>query len=271
MEEQARAGTFDNSIERLFQTQGFELALSMDCEGTNYDSNLDGNVANLERFLALATSHGLATILFITPHFSDKLREHGLAERLSRDYRVIYGLHIHPDNLPEVLASQCPFLRPGEEFLANYGRSEQERIIRLSYAYLGENGIAPLQIFRGGCFSMNTDTAQLLLEHTPIRYESHNPFREQYDVLPGLLKSLPVYALSRDEELRLEFFTTSRLQEMLAGAITRKAKTLAITHSYMLDPADFHYARDGIVDDIHQRLASLIQVIQTSPNSKEPL
>jgi hypothetical protein len=249
-------------MDRLFRKQGFELVLSMDCEGTNYDRNLDGNVSNLERFLEQATSNGLATILFITPFFSDKLREHGLAERLTRDYRVIYGLHIHPDNLPPAIASHCPFLRPDEEFLANYRREEQERIITLSYAYLERNGIAPVQIFRGGCFSMNTDTAELLLEHTPIRHESHNPFREQYEVRPGLLQPVPVYALSRDEELRLEFFTTDRLQEMLAGAITRKAKALAITHSYMLDPADFHYVRDGIADDIHQRLAALIQTIK---------
>ena len=264
MKHQANVGAYDNSIDRLFQSEGFELVLSMDCEGTNYDRNLDGNVANLERFLTQATENGLTTILFITPHFSDKLREHNLADRLTKDYRVIYGLHIHPDNLPDPIASQCPFLRPGEEFLANYGRAEQERIITLSYAYLRHNGIAPVQIFRGGCFSMNTDTAQLLLEHTPIRYESHNPFREQYDVLPGLLQPLPVYALSRDEELRLEFFTTRKLQEMLAGAIAKNARTLAITHSYMLDPADFHYARDGIVDTIHQRLAGLIQTIKDS-------
>jgi hypothetical protein len=258
---------YDTRIERLFTGNDFELALSMDCEGTNYDRNLDGNVANLERFLTLATDNGITTILFVTPHFSDKLREHGLAQRLTKDYRVIYGLHIHPDNLPPAIASQCPFLRPGEEFLANYSRAEQELIITLAYAYLSRNGIAPLQIFRGGCFSMNTHTAELLLEHTPIQYESHNPFREQYDVRPGLLKPLPVYALSRDEELRLEFFTTPRLQEMLAGAITQRAKALAITHSYMLDPADFHYARDGIVDDIHQRLASLIQTLQAKKAS----
>lgn len=262
MAQQARKGAFDNRIETLFQSDGFELVLSMDCEGTNYDRNLDGNVANLQRFLDLATGNGLSTILFVTPHFSDKLREHGLAERLSKDYQVIYGLHIHPDNLPDSIASQCPFLRPGEEFLASYGRAEQERIITLSYAYLSRNGISPIQIFRGGCFSMNTDTAELLLQHTPIRYESHNPFREQYEARPGLLEPLPVYAVSRNEELRLEFFTTGKLQEMLAGAIARKAKTLAITHSYMLDPADFHYARDGIVDDIHQRLASLIHTIK---------
>jgi hypothetical protein len=262
MAHQAGNGVHDNHIDRLFKDTGFELALSMDCEGTNYDRNLDGNVSNLERFLALATDNGITTILFVTPRFSDKLREHGLAQRLPKDYRVIYGLHIHPDNLPDSIASRCPFLRPEEEFLASYSRQEQELIITLSYSYLSRNGINPIQIFRGGCFSMNTDTAELLLQHTPIRHESHNPFREQYDVRPGLLEPLPVYALSRDEELRLEFFSTSKLQDMLSKAITAKAKTLAITHSYMLDPADFHYARDGIVDDIHQRLAALIHTIK---------
>ena len=38
-------------IDNLFTKNGFELVLSMDCEGTNYDKNLKNNILNLERFL----------------------------------------------------------------------------------------------------------------------------------------------------------------------------------------------------------------------------
>ena len=259
-----RTGGFSNRVEDLFRSEGFELVLSMDCEGTNYDRNLDGNIDWLERFLSRATGAGLTTILFITPYFADALRRKGLAERLAREYRTIFGMHIHPDNLPEEIAGSCPFLRAGEEYLASYSRAQQESIILRVQDYLHERGVRPLQAFRGGCFSMNEDTADILLTRTEIRHESHNPFREQYTVRSGRLRSLPVFALDRDEELRLEFFTTERLCAMLEGAIRTRSKALAITHSYMLDPGDFHYSRDGIVDSIHERLGRLVETIAES-------
>jgi hypothetical protein len=256
--------TSEARVSDLFEDDGFEFAVSMDCEGTNYDKNLDANVLNLERFVSKASEHGIRVVLFVTPIFADALRRHGLAERLPRDYRVIYGLHIHPDNLPGSIAKDCPFLRPGEEYLASYTREEQRSIIAPAADYLEECGVFPLQAFRGGCFSMNDDTAAVVLEETSIRAESHNPFREQYSVTSGGLRSLPVYALSRDEEFRLEFFTTEKLRSMLSDAIAKDSKVMAITHSYMLDPDDFHYGRDGIVDDIHTRLARLIDTMEAA-------
>ncbi|HRW23736.1 MAG TPA: hypothetical protein P5298_04950 [Spirochaetia bacterium] len=255
------ATMYDNDIRGLFAGSGFEFAVSMDCEGTNYDKNLDANVDELERFVAAATAAGVTTVLFVTPRFAEALERHGLAGRLPREYRVVYGLHIHPDNLPDEMESALGFIRPDEEYLASYTEEQQRAIISSAYAYVLDRGVGPLQIFRGGCFSMGPDTSRILAAETPIRFESHNPFREQYRPEPGLLDPLPVYALSRDEELRLEFFTTERLEEMVRGAIRSGAKTLAITHSYMLDPNDFHYRRDGIEGDIHVRLARLLAVI----------
>jgi len=35
--------------------EGFAFALSIDCEGTNFDKNLENNAKNLERLLRLKT------------------------------------------------------------------------------------------------------------------------------------------------------------------------------------------------------------------------
>ncbi len=249
-------------INHLFKNDGFEFAVSMDCEGTNYDKNLENNILNLERFLKLATDNNITTILFITPFFADMLSKLNLVDKIKKNYKVIFGLHIHPDNLPEEIASKCSFIRPDEEYLAAYNYHEQKQIINLCMKYLDSKSIEPIQIYRGGCFSMNENTSKILTEITNIKYESHNPYREQYTPLNGLLNPLPVYALSRNEELRLEFFTTEKLQHMISEAYDNQEKTIAITHSYMLDPNDFHYERDAIVDDIHTRLEKIIRTIQ---------
>ena len=249
-------------VTKLFSKEGFEMALSIDCEGTNYDKNLRSNVLNLERFLKLATDNSITTILFITPIFADMLYSLDLVERIKNNYDVIFGLHIHPDNLPHEIRKDLDFIRDDEEFLANYNYEEQEQIILRSIQYIESRNVKPLQIFRGGCFSMNNDTAEILYSNTDIRYESHNPARREYSVCNFLLKSIPVYAVSKDEEIRLEYFTSERLQQLLQDAIKTGSKTLAITHSYMLDPADFHYERDSIEKSIYERLELLIETMK---------
>lgn len=248
-------------ITKLFSKEGFEMAISIDCEGTNYDKNLRNNVLNLERFLKLATDNSITTILFVTPIFVDMLYSLDLVERIKENYDVIFGLHIHPDNLPHEIRKDLDFIRDDEEFLANYSYNEQEQIIMRSMEYIEKRNALPLQIFRGGCFSMNNDTAEILYRNTDIRYESHNPARQEYSTCNFLLKSIPVYAISKDEEIRLEYFTAERLQELLQTAIKNDSKTLAITHSYMLDPGDFHYERDSIEKSIYDRLELLIETI----------
>ena len=268
MQKTTNTTDYSCNIEDVFSKAGFELVLSMDCEGTNYDKNLKNNVLNLERFLKQATDNDITTILFITPYFADMLNELNIVDKIKHNYKVIFGLHIHPENLPKKISSLCPFIRSQEEYLANYSYEEQRLIIDLCMQYLDDKGISPIQIYRGGCFSMNEDTSKILSEITNIKYESHNPYREQYNPIKGLLSPLPVYALSRDEELRLEFFKTEKLQAMIARAYEDNAKTLAITHSYMLDSNDFHYERDNIKDDIHIRLEKLLQTIAEKKNKK---
>lgn len=245
-------------ILELMNTDNFKYIISIDCEGTNFDKNLENNVLNLERFLKLNSDNGITTILFITPFFADMLHKLNLTEKI-KEYNVIFGLHIHPENLPEELNLKCSFLKPEEHLLASYNFDEQKIIIKHSMDYLKEKGIEPIQIYRGGYFSMNNDTAKALWELTDIRFESHNIYREQYSVNNGLLTSLPVYAKDEKEELRLEYFSSDKLIELLNEAKEKYRYAIGVTHSYLLDPLDFHYERDGLKEDIHQIQSKLIQ------------
>lgn len=118
---------------------------------------------------------------------------------------------------------------------------------------------------------MDDNTTKCLIELTNIRYESHNIYREQYKVTENLLSPLPVYAFDDKEELRLEYFSTEKLVELLINAIKEDKKALGITHSYLLDPEDFHYKRDNIKEDIHFRLNKLIKVINLYKKAIEPI
>ncbi|WP_027623135.1 hypothetical protein [Clostridium lundense] len=259
-----------SNIEKLVNAKGFQFALSMDCEGTNFDKNLENNTKNLERLLRLNSKNNIYTILFITPYFADMLSKLNLVEKI-KDFKVIFGLHVHPDNLPDEIKCHLDFIKDDEELLTAYSYEEQKEIIKYSMDYLHHKGITPIEIFRGGYFSMDDDTSKALIELTDIKYESHNIYREQYKVTKNILTPVPVYAFNNNEELRLEYFTTEKLVQMLAQAIKDNKKALGITHSYLLDPEDFHYKRDNITKDIHFRLKELIKVIKLYKQAIEPI
>lgn len=248
-------------ILELINKDGFQYAITIDCEGTNFDKNLENNVKNLERFLKLNSENGITTILFITPFFADMLFQLNLVEKI-KEYNVIFGLHIHPENLPDEINQKCPFIKKDEELLASYNIEEQKHIINYSMDYLTQRGVMPIQIYRGGYFSMNDNTAKALYELTDIRFESHNIYREQYKVSNNLLTSLPVYSLDDKEELRLEYFSSEKLCEFLSDAIDENKLTLGVTHSYLLDSNDFHYERDNLKEDIHSIQKKLIEIIK---------
>ncbi|SDK83190.1 hypothetical protein SAMN05216497_101148 [Clostridium cochlearium] len=252
-----------NNINNIFKTDGFDFAISMDCEGTNFDKNLENNVKNLETFLKLASDNNICTILFISPYFANMLNELSLVEKI-KQYNVIFGLHIHPDNLPNEIKVKCPFIKENEELLSFYPYEEQKLIISNCMDYLHKKGIKPIEIYRGGYFSMNVDTSKALLELTDIKYESHNIYREQYSVTNSLLTPIPVYAFDKDTEFRLDSTPSKQLSQMLLDAIKTNKKVLGITHSYLLDPNDFHYKRDNIKEDIHFKLSQIIKTIKNS-------
>ncbi|MEW9096815.1 MAG: hypothetical protein AB2417_17200 [Clostridiaceae bacterium] len=249
------------NILELINKDGFQYAITIDCEGTNFDKNLKNNVENLERFLKFNSENGVTTILFITPFFADMLSQLNLVEKI-KQYNVIFGLHIHPENLPDEINEKCSFIKKDEELLASYNLEEQKCIINYSMEYLTQRGIMPIQIYRGGYFSMNDDTAEALYELTDIRFESHNTYREQYKVSNNLLTSLPVYSLDHKEELRLEYFSSEKLCQLLNDAIDEDKLTLGVTHSYLLDPNDFHYERDNLKEDIHSIQKKLVEMIK---------
>ncbi|KGK87563.1 hypothetical protein [Clostridium sp. HMP27] len=257
-------------IKDFFKKDGFDFALSIDSEGTNFDKNLENNVKHLERLLKLNTDNDVYTILFITPYFADMLHKLNLVQVIKK-YKVIFGLHIHPDNLPEEISMNCPFLKENEELLASYNYEEQKTLIKLCLDYLHSKEIAPIEIFRGGYFSMDDNTAKALIEVTDIKYESHNIYRSQYNITENLLTPIPVYAYDDAEELRLEYFNSEKLSELLVDAMENNKKTLAITHSYLLDPEDFHYKRDNISPDIYTRLNNLLKMIKIYKQTIEPI
>lgn len=253
-------------LEKILEDSECRFILTMDCEGTNFDKNLKNNILNLGRLLKLAADHNVYTVLFITPYFADMLCKMKLADTIKRDYKVIFGLHIHPDNLPEEIGRVCSFIRKDEEKIAAYSLEEQMLIIKESIEYLKERGIFPLQIFRGGYFSMNDDTARALTELSDIKWESHNIHRQQYNITKPVLKPLPVYAKDKDRELRLEYFSIEELLYMTREALYENRRLVGITHSYLLDDGDIHYERDGIEGSIYSRLEGILKEISKHKN-----
>lgn len=239
----------------------FDFILTIDCEGYNFDQNLKNNVLNLESLLKLNSENNIYTMLFITPYFAQMMMKLNLIEKIKNNYKVIFGLHIHPNNLPTEIEKLCPFIKYNEDLLTYYSYDQQKLIIKYCYDYIVDLGIKPIQAFRGGYFSIDDNTTKALKEVTDIKYESHNIYRPEYKIKKDILTSLPVYAQDENEELRLEFFSTTKLCEILKKGINENKKLYGITHSYLLDPNDFHYKRDNIKPSIQNRMNLLIEII----------
>lgn len=248
-------------LENILENNECKFILTMDCEGSNFDKNLENNILNLGRLLKLAADYNVYTILFITPYFADMLYRMKLLDQIKKEYRVIFGLHIHPNNLPGEIRSTCPFIKEDADEISFYSLEEQKLIIKESIEYLEKRDVFPLQIFRGGYFSMNDDTARALTEVSDIGWESHNIHRHQYNVTKPILKSLPVYAFDKDMELRLEYYNQDKLIEMAREGLKLNRRMVGITHSYLLDDNDMHYKRDGIEGSIYSRLDGILREI----------
>lgn len=248
-------------IENILEDANCKFIITMDCEGNNFDKNLKGNVLNLKRLLKLTAKYNIYTILFITPYFADILYRMNLVDEIKKEYKVIFGLHIHPNNFPPEILNICSFVREDIDEIAYYSLEEQKIMIKESIEYMKKRGISPLKIFRGGYFSMNDDTARALIEVSDIRWESHNIYRHQYNVTTPLIKSLPVYAFDKDMEFRLEYFSKDKLLDMTREALESNTRIVAITHSYLLDDNDVHYKRDAIEGSIYSRLEEILKEV----------
>jgi len=248
-------------LDKAVSKKKFDFILTIDCEGDNFDKNLKNNVLNLEKLLKLNSENDIFTLLFITPLFAEMMNELNLIEKIKRHYKVIFGLHIHPNNLPKEIGKLCPFIKNDEDLISYYSYDEQKLIIKLSYDHISKLGIEPIEAFRGGYFSIDDNTEKILAELTPIKYESHNIYRTEYKATKNILTSLPVYAENEVEELRLEYFNIDKLSNILKKGISENKTLFGISHSYLLDPNDFHYERDNIQPDIHKRMSILIDII----------
>ncbi len=180
-------------LDDYIQKPNFDLILTIDCEGYNFDKNLKNNVLNLEKLLKLNTDNNIYTLLFITPFFAEMMNNLNLIEKIKNNYKVIFGLHIHPNNLPEHIKKLCPFIKNDEDLISYYSYDEQKLIIKHCYEYISNLGIEPIEAFRGGYFSIDDNTAKILKELTDIKYESHNIYRPEYKLTQNILTSLPVY------------------------------------------------------------------------------
>jgi len=76
-----------------------------------------------------------------------------------------------------------------------------------------------------------------------------------------ILTPLPVYAKNQNDELRLEYYSIEKLSDILKQGIKENKILFGITHSYLLDPDDFHYKRDNIDLNIYERMKILIGII----------
>lgn len=251
----------EDMFSRFIQRKGFDFILTMDCEGTNFDRNLDKNILNLEKHLKLTTDNDIYTVLFITPFFADMLYRLNLVERIKNNYKVVFGLHIHPDNLPEDILNKCKFINTEEPLLSHYTYEQQLSIIYESLNYLYKRGISPITGYRGGYFSINDDTEKALVKVSNIKWESHNVYRKEYDISNPILMPLPVYAYDSNEEFRIEYFESEKLIKMLKAAAIKNKKIVAVTHSYLLYDKDFHYERDAINETIYERLEKVIKEV----------
>ena len=249
-------------LDDFIQKPNFDLILTIDCEGYNFDKNLKNNVLNLEKLLKLNSDNNIYTLLFITPFFAEMMNNLNLIERIKNNYKVIFGLHIHPNNLPEHIKNLCPFIKNDEDFISYYSYDEQKVIIKHCYEYISSLGIKPIEAFRGGYFSIDDNTAKILKELTDIKYESHNIYRPEYKLTQNILTSLPAYCPNEIDELRLEYYSIEKLSEILTLGLRENKKLFAITHSYLLDPFDIHYNRDNIEQNIYDRMKILIDVIK---------
>lgn len=242
----------------------FDFFLSIDCEGPIFDKNLENNILNMEKFLRLNTQNDIYTILFITPYFAMKLNELNLIKKIKKEYLVVFGLHIHPNNLPESIQEKCSFLRNDLDLLTDYNYYEQKEIINYCHDYLHKLSITPIEGFRGGYFSIDNNTIDILKESTDIYFESHNIHRKEYKVtnLNHFIDSYPVYSKDDKNEFRLEYFESEKLISMINDALSNNSKVIGITHSYLFDDKDFHYKKDGINQSIYSRLNDILKYIK---------
>lgn len=242
--------------------QEFNFTLTMDCEGTNFDKNLEANASKLLDFLNITSENNIYTVLFVTPYFADMLRKLEVIDRINRDCKVIWGLHIHPENLPSEISGECPFISSKKVHMTDYSFNEQKKIILDSVKYINSCGIENLQGFRGGYFSINDETERILRGFTDIKWESHNTYRKEYMVTDKILTPCPVYAYDDKTEFRFEDYDEMLFDGMINRARFKDEKIIGITHSYLLDSNDVHYKRDNIslnIFDVLLRIAEKIR------------
>jgi len=238
------------------------MILTIDCEGTNYDQDVKGSIECMSKFLDICLTHNVKTILFLTGIFADEFFKQDMYDKYKS--KVEFGLHIHPDNLPDSIVKTLNF-STSRELLADYSKSQKYEIIKKSYAYLKDLGVENIKYFRGGLFSCDTDMLSCIEEYCPdIQLESHNLFRDEYKVnndpkekkYIGNIIPLPVSSYVDGKYVCLENMTYDEL--VTNCCYFEFDKTIMLTHSYMFKQDAFRYKRDNIAEHINIKFKRLL-------------
>jgi len=234
------------------------MIITIDCEGTNYDSDIKGSIECMPKFLDICLKHELKVILFVTGMFADEFFKQGMYEKYKN--KVEFGLHIHPENLPEKIVKTLDF-DTSKEFLADYTKSQKCEMIKKSYDYLKSLGIENIGYFRGGQFSCDNDILNYVESYcTDISQESHNLYREEYKVNKDYLgRILPLF-VSSYEDCKYMCLENIPYDELVTSCnYFGFEKTVMLTHSYMFKPDAFRYKRDNISEHITVKFKRLLE------------
>lgn len=217
-----------NTLQRILH-EPCEIILTIDCEGPKYDKDIPGNTFRMLYTIKEMRKLGVPVVLFLTPGFVMENSPELVQAILSLD-NVVCGLHIHVEDLPRAVTEALSFDVSGGGMLADLSPDQQAELVDASISCLRKFGIAP-KGFRGGFFSLGDATVEAMKAHDGIVFESHNIFREQYQVGNSHLVSLPILAEDDWKELRIERFDLEGLVALYIRNAPKYRAPVTITHS----------------------------------------
>lgn len=109
-------------------------------------------------------NHGLTGVFFVEPLFAGRFGHAPLAEivGLLQNYGHEVQLHLHTEWLDEWHEPLFADVAGKRQFLRQYSREQQQRVISEGLGLLARSGVAAVDCFRAGSFGFNADTLDAL-------------------------------------------------------------------------------------------------------------
>ncbi len=109
-------------------------------------------------------SHGLTGVFFVEPLFAGRFGDAPLAEivGLLHNYDQEIQLHLHTEWLDEWREPLFADIVGKRQFLRQFSREQQQRVIAEGKRLLARSGAAGINCFRAGSFGFNADTLDAL-------------------------------------------------------------------------------------------------------------